>query len=150
MKTLQDILSNTRTTETGCMEWLGSYNGRGYGVVYMPSISKIGVQFTHRAVLILQGIEIPKGYFVCHKCDNPKCCNPDHLFIGTPKENQLDAQRKGRFPFRTSLYNPRPKKIAKHGTKSRYNGKWNCRCEACTKANNDYIKEYRAKKNVTK
>lgn len=40
--------------------------------------------------------EIPKGFFVCHKCDVPACCNPDHLFVGTPKDNVQDGILKGR------------------------------------------------------
>ena len=138
-KTISDLLANTTITESGCMEWKGSYNGRGYGVVY---ISGGRSEFTHRAALILSGIAIPKGYCACHKCDNTKCCNPSHLFLGTPADNIRDAQNKGRVPTKKPRVDRR--RIAVHGTKSKYSV--GCRCDLCTKANTDYIREYRSRK----
>jgi len=51
---------------------------------------------THRFAWELANGPIPEGMFVCHKCDNPPCCNVDHLFLGTPKENTTDMVNKGR------------------------------------------------------
>lgn len=83
---------------TGCWVWLGSKSKRGYG--------KIGVgggkspQGVHRVMWELVNGPIPTGLFVCHHCDNPPCCNPDHLFVGTAKDNVQDAISKGRMRAR--------------------------------------------------
>lgn len=52
----------------------------------------------HRKAFELYNGEIPHGMIVCHHCDNPKCCNPNHLFLGTFKDNIQDALKKGRLP----------------------------------------------------
>ena len=52
----------------------------------------------YRISFILCKGEIPAGLYVCHQCDNPKCCNPMHLWLGTPQQNSMDRAEKGRVP----------------------------------------------------
>ena len=78
--------------ESGCMIWmLGTVKG-GYGKVSKRGKSSVA----HRESWIAKNGPIPEGMILCHKCDVPSCVNPDHLFLGTHKENSRDMVRKGR------------------------------------------------------
>lgn len=83
-----------KNTETGCWEWIGSLNMHGYGQFQANRIP-IG---SHRFSWELKHGSIPNGLWVLHRCDNRKCVNPDHLFLGSNKENQIDSIKKGRRP----------------------------------------------------
>jgi len=77
--------------DADCWQWLGPKLPSGYGV-----ISKGKIRYAHRLALRLSGVDVPVDNDVCHKCDNPPCCNPSHLFVGTRKENMEDCAAKGR------------------------------------------------------
>lgn len=81
-----------KKSESECWAWKMSCNSRGYGKfqVGRKTIS------AHRFSIVASGNEIPDGMFSCHKCDNPPCCNPNHLFIGSSADNQRDMADKGR------------------------------------------------------
>lgn len=75
-----------------CWEWQGVILDSGYGQI---RIHQRGIS-THRLAYELTNGAIPHGLNVCHTCDNKKCCNPAHLFLGTALDNTLDKMKKGR------------------------------------------------------
>lgn len=76
-----------------CWIWKGSKFTDGYGRIHVDGKPRR----LHRLIFEMATREkIPTGLLVCHTCDTPLCCNPDHLFLGTPSDNHHDAMRKGR------------------------------------------------------
>lgn len=75
-----------------CWLWKGGTNNVGYGMIR----DGIGMRTAHRVSYELHVGPIPKGKHICHSCDNPKCVNPNHLWVGTHSENMLDSWAKGR------------------------------------------------------
>ncbi len=97
----------TKKTEVNAVEFWSQFEGKtknecwetkqhltkgGYGRVWIyPKMV-----YAHRVAWELTNGKIPPGMVICHKCDNPPCCNPDHLFLGTHLDNMADAKNKGR------------------------------------------------------
>lgn len=81
--------------DNGCWEWTKSLGSHGYAHTANKGKNLRG----HRVSYKLYIGKIPKGKLVLHKCDNRKCVNPEHLFLGTQKDNMLDMSKKNRHPI---------------------------------------------------
>lgn len=88
---MEILYSKINKTESGCWEFTGALRS-GYGAIKFKG-KTCGA---HRVSYEISFGEIPEGMLVCHKCDNPKCINPDHLFLGTYSENMQDCKVKNR------------------------------------------------------
>lgn len=87
--TRDNLRSFVVITPSGCWEWPGRRDRKlGY--------AQVGSKKGHRLAYELFNGPIPPGLHVCHKCDNPPCMNPEHLFAGTAKDNMQDKVKKGR------------------------------------------------------
>lgn len=80
-----------------CWEWQGARHRFGYGKFALAERNTT-ISASRMAWILTNG-EIPDGLFVLHRCDNPPCCNPAHLFLGTARDNAADAVEKGRAPI---------------------------------------------------
>ncbi len=100
-KIRQRIKSKSRISKSGCWIWTGTLmkarkvNGRTF-LPYGVFNHKAKTYRAHRMSWTVFKGEIPIGMLVCHKCDNPKCVNPNHLFIGSHQDNATDCAKKNR------------------------------------------------------
>lgn len=79
---------------TKCWLWIGTRDANGYARITVAKKFRLA----HRISWSIFRGPIPAGLFVLHKCDTPPCVNPDHLFLGTQKDNAQDCLAKGRWP----------------------------------------------------
>lgn len=126
----------------GCWEWTGLRDRAGYGRIGALVSQKWRSLGTHRLSFVLHNGDIPPGICVCHRCDNPGCVRPDHLFLGTVADNMRDMKTKGRAanPLATARRN---QTHCKHGHEYTAentqlirgrNGRVERRCKACYRA----------------
>lgn len=91
----EKFLSNRKTCESGCIEWTAGRDRDGYGKFKVRIVAEgkpiVWGVFAHRLALAFDGVEVPDELLVRHRCDNPPCVNPEHLSLGTDKDNKRDA-----------------------------------------------------------
>lgn len=91
-KDIKIFMSKIHKTDT-CWIWIYGKTGANYGHFLYKNKDMLSHRFSW---MIYNKKQIPKGFQICHHCDNPPCCNPTHLFLGTPKQNYQDMVNKGR------------------------------------------------------
>lgn len=94
MELAERLAAKLKRTRSGCLEWQGHRDDKGYGKIRVDTTT---TDRTHRVALRLSGVPVESGVFVRHLvCDNPPCCNPEHLAVGTVQDNINDMLSKGR------------------------------------------------------
>lgn len=128
---------------TSCWLWQKSKTNknpsRSYGVSFIRGQKILA---THLSWIFAYG-KIKKGYYICHKCDNPSCVNPEHLFLGTQSDNMQDCVRKNRVTRRGQSWKTHCKNGHPFNNKNTYfypNGKWR-KCKICQKKYKDSLKK---------
>lgn len=105
-----------RKTKKGCILWKGATIKHGYGGKFYWIDGEY--YLAHRLAYIIEYGKFNKKLFVCHKCDNPQCVNPKHLFLGTAKDNMQDRVNKKRIPIKGNRLTPRIVKKIKNDLKN--------------------------------
>ncbi len=118
---MQNLLSS-------CIEWTREIRANGYGRAKIKGKN----WSVHRYAWTVVNGPIPEGLFVCHKCDNRKCYNVEHLFLGTAKDNIQDCHNKGRSRQAKTTHCPRGHEYDVANTRiATRNGRTYRKCRAC-------------------
>lgn len=100
--TEQDFWNLTELSPSGCLIWKGHRNVDGYGEFGFGGHGNVA----HRLAWIFKKGPIPEGLSVLHKCDNRKCVNVEHLYLGTQQQNVIDRDTRGRQASKHGANNP--------------------------------------------
>jgi len=133
MKSVNERFLNKISIEpnSGCWLWTAAVDPNGYGNFHVNVHE--GLKKAHRVSWDLFRGSIPEDTCVCHHCDNPPCVNPEHLFLGTTKDNMGDMSRKGRQNNQKKTHCKRghpltPENNLAHATRKGFRA-----CAACSK-----------------
>lgn len=96
---------------SGCWLYTGYRSQRGYGLVSyrVPGRKHSRCIGAHRLALIASGVDVPRDLEACHRCHNPSCVNPGHLYVGTHSQNLQDTVDAGRIDIRSGERHPNAK-----------------------------------------
>lgn len=116
MKTLEQRFWGRVRKSDGCWEWINPTHEFGYGELWVNEKKRsIGA---HRISWELHDGPIPSGLVVCHRCDNPRCVRPEHLFLGTPADNVRDCSKKNRIRKGENQPLHKNPRLAAHGERA--------------------------------
>lgn len=102
---IQKLFARIDVAPNGCWLWKGFKHPKGYGQIFHRDYGNINLQ--RIVYMIANGVKLTSEQLVCHHCDVRHCCNPEHLFVGTAKDNNNDCARKGRHHNTVKTHCPR-------------------------------------------
>ena len=117
------IRAHSTITPSGCIEWTGTRTRGGYGSIKVDG----AMRRVPRVAWALAHGPIPEGMHVLHKCDNPPCCNVEHLFLGTNADNIADRIAKRRNPRGAVTHCPKDHEYTDANTRLNTSGDKVCR-----------------------